>query len=309
MLRLTLATAALAPLTATSLALAQPAPVDIAPARTAELSMSDSGGDVRSYTRDWLVGPPGWDVGGELRFLTSDIGLADRPLKLTDVGIVRARLRYTASRRIEVHAAVDALAKQPAYSDSSPFQGVSAGLKIAMTRKWALAAGFAGGPTLGDDGLWGNGATQMVYRSHPDETLSFQVAAGAQATAVAPERGANQWLTEATAGGNVMLHTPNGWFGAWLGAGLAVPVVSTRGLEPNTRLDVSIGTVYAVVPQWDVYAEAAIVDRGDAGMPATMLPILDGGFDQKQLTVGIVRRFDGRRSRGPDRDALQMAKR
>ena len=289
-------------------ALAQPPP-DSQPARSYDAA-EISTGDVRSATRDWLVGPPGWDVGGELRFITSSLGLVEgRALKLTDIGILRARLRYTASKRIELFASVDALAKQPSYSDSLPFQGATLGLKVAVSRKWALTAGVSGGPTLGDDGAWGDGATQVVYRSHPDETLSFQVSGGAKATALRFDDAPDQWLTEATAGGNVMLHTPNGWFGAWLGANLAVPVVASDHLDPNTRLDLTIGTVYAVVPAWDVYAEASIFDRGDAGMPGTMLPILDGGFDQKQIVIGVVRRFDGKQSSRRGNDALMLSAR
>ncbi|MBK9034586.1 MAG: hypothetical protein IPL61_25515 [Myxococcales bacterium] len=260
------------------------------------------GGDMRASTRDWLVGPPGWDVGGELRFITSDLGLADgRALKLTDVGLVRARVRYTAARRVELFGSIDALAKQPAYADSAPLQGITAGLKVAVSRAWALSATASGGPTLGDDGQWGTGGTAVVYRSHPDQTLSFQVAGGASATALRMDATPDQWLTELTAGGQIMFHTPNGWWGTWLGASIAVPVAASADLDPNTRLDVSVGSVYAVAPTWDIYLEGSIVDRGDAGMAATMLPILDGGFDQRQLVVGVVRRFDGARDHGRGR--------
>jgi len=287
-------------------ALADP-PVE-APVQTAELRIGDAG-DVRANTRDWLVGEPGWDAGGELRFITSDVGLVEgRALKLTDLGIVRARLRYTAGKRVELTGSVDALAKQPSYSDSLPFQGGSLGLKVAVSRTWALTGGVSGGPTLGDDGLWGAGATSVVFRAHPDETLSFQASAGALATGLRFDAAPNAWLTEATVGGNVMFHTPNGWWGTWLGANLAVPVAASGGLEPNTRLDVTIGSVYAVVPQWDIYIEGTIFDRGDEGMAGTMLPILDGGFDQKQLVVGVVRRFDRKPSSSSSRrnDPLMM---
>lgn len=308
MLRLT----SLAILAATSVplaALANPPDGDAGPRSDYETTGLASG-DVRATTRAWLVGPPGWDAGGELRFITSDLGLVDgRALKLTDVGIVRARLRYTASRRIELFGSIDALAKQPSYSDSSPFQGATVGLKVAVSPRWALTAGVSGGPTLGDDGQWGDGATNVVFRSHPDETLSFQVSAGAKATALRFERAPEQWLTEATAGGNVMFHTPNGMWGTWLGANLAVPVVASRALDPNTRLDVTVGSVYAVARDWDVYAEGSIFDRGDAGMAATMLPILDGGFDQRQLVVGVVRRFDRQSSSRRSNDALMIGAR
>ena len=57
------------------------------------------------------------------------------------------------------------------------------------------------------------------------------------------------------------------------------------------RSDFRIGSVYSVVKSWDVYVEYAVIDRGDDTAPRTVLPILDGGFDQRQLTFGIARHF------------------
>jgi hypothetical protein len=266
------------------------------------------GGDVRSYTRDWLVGPPGWDVGGELRLITSDVGLGrgagaqahrrrarprPRPLhrRAPRRAVRRRSTRWPSSRRT---------------ATAGPLQRASLGLKVAVSPTWALATATSGGPTLADDGLWGGAATAMVFRAHPDETLSFQVSGGADATALRFSDAPDQWLTEATAGGTVMFHTPRGEWGTWLGASFAAPVVASDALDPSARLDVTIGSVYALAPAWDVYAEGSIVDRGDADMPATMLPILDGGFDQRQLTVGVVYRME----RGDRRSApLALARR
>jgi hypothetical protein len=264
---------------------------------TAE-AISGTRGDVRANVSDWAVGPPGWDVGGELRLITSDQGLGSEPrLKLSDVGILRARLRATASRRIETVGALDVLAKQPSYTDELVVQGATFGVKVAVTRRWALSTSLAAGPTLDDSGYWGGGGTAMIYRAHPDETLSFQVAAGASATALRlDDGGEDPWLTELSGSGMIMIHSPNGWFGMWLGAGLNVPVVHSDQLDPATRLDLTIGTVYAVVKDWDIYIEAGIFDRGDAGHPATQLPILDGGFDQRTIVIGVTRRFEGKRA-------------
>jgi hypothetical protein len=41
------------------------------------------------------------------------------------------------------------------------------------------------------------------------------------------------------------------------------------------------------VDHWDVFAKVVIIDRGELGMSATQLPILDGGFDQHQLVLGL----------------------
>jgi hypothetical protein len=76
-------------------------------------------------------------------------------------------VRYTAARRVELFGSLDALAKQPAYSDAGPLQRASLGLKLAVSPKWALATATSGGPTIADDGLWGSAATAMVFRAHP----------------------------------------------------------------------------------------------------------------------------------------------
>ncbi len=267
--------------------------------------LSGATGDIRTNVSDWAVGPPGYDLGGELRLITSDQGLGAEPrLKLSDVAIVRARLRATVSRRIETFGAVDILAKQPSYTDELAIQGATFGLKVAVSPKWALSSSLAGGPTLDRSGYWGSGGTAMIYRSHPDETLSFQTSLGASATALGLDDATdNPWLTEATVGGMIMIHAPNGFFGTWLGAGLNVPVVHSDVIDPGTRLDLTVGMVYAVVKEWDIYLEAGIYDRGDKGHPDTQLPILDGGFDQRTIMIGVTRRFDAKSSghrRSPD---------
>ena len=91
-------------------------------------------------------------------------------------------------------------------------------------------------------------------------------------------------------------------WGAWVGLGYAIPVISrgsdpTTGLavDPQPRLDFRIGTVWSVVKEWDLYAEFAVIDRGDMADPATRLPILDGGFDQQQVIFGVTRHIEGKR--------------
>jgi hypothetical protein len=42
---------------------------------------------------------------------------------------------------------------------------------------------------------------------------------------------------------------------------------------------------------WDLYAIYSWIDRGEADRPSTMLPIIDGGFDQQQVVLGVQHRF------------------
>ena len=64
-------------------------------------------------------------------------------------------------------------------------------------------------------------------------------------------------------------------------------------IDPQPRLDFHAGTVLSIVKEWDLFADFAVIDRGDVANPATRLPILDGGFDQKQIVFGVIRHIDG----------------
>jgi hypothetical protein len=74
--------------------------------------------------------------------------------------------------------------------------------------------------------------------------------------------------------------------------------VSGMSLDPRPRLDINVGAAVRLADMWDLSVELSIIDRGDAADPATRLPILDGGFDQIQVSVGVSRRVDlAKRSR------------
>ena len=65
-----------------------------------------------------------------------------------------------------------------------------------------------------------------------------------------------------------------------------------------------MGTVFSAVRDWDIYTELTFRDRGTTMMPETTMPIADGGFDQRQIVVGIIRRFTP--ARGTSRWALSQ---
>jgi hypothetical protein len=73
-------------------------------------------------------------------------------------------------------------------------------------------------------------------------------------------------------------------------------------VDPQPRLDFRVGTVLSLVKNWDVFAEFAIVDRGDMEDPATRLPIMDGGFDQQQVIFGVTRHIESKRRGRSDDD-------
>lgn len=261
--------------------------------------------DHRSYARDWLVAPPGYNIGGEMRFITAKSAPTGERIRMTDMAILRLRSRWTATRRIELVGSLDFLAKQLDSSDESIPQGGSLGAKIATSRTLAIAAGLSGGPTLGGDGFWGSVGTSAVHRSRIEKFIAFQVGGGALATGVdADMMGARQWQADATMSSELVFHMPRGEFAMWTGVDMAFPIVHSGDIDPSSRLDLTLGAVYAAVHDWDIYAELSFRDRGTTMMPETILPIADGGFDQQQIVVGIVRRFTP--ARGTTRWALSQ---
>jgi hypothetical protein len=259
--------------------------------------------DRRSYAKDWLVAPPGWTFGGEMKFITADSSLfgGSQGLKFADLAILSLSTRITASKRVELSGSLDVLAKQPDGSGEPLPQGGSLGMKVATSRTVALTAGVSGGPTLGVDGLWGRAGAGVIHRSHIEQFIAFQVGAGASATALRFDAMASQWQADVVGSSELVFHTLRGEWALWGGLGLALPAAHSEGIDPSTRLDVTVGTVFSAVRDWDLFAEFTLRDRGTTDMPGTVLPIADGGFDQRQVIVGIVRRFT---ERGTSRWAL-----
>jgi hypothetical protein len=109
--------------------------------------------------------------------------------------------------------------------------------------------------------------------------------------------GSRAWFAELTTTGSIVFRAPDGIAAAWLGFGFAFPLAhhgdlpGIGALDPRVRSDFRVGGVLSFIKHWDIYGEYAVLDRGDYASPATMVPILDGGFDQQQLTFGIVRHF------------------
>jgi len=64
------------------------------------------------------------------------------------------------------------------------------------------------------------------------------------------------------------------------------------------------------VNKWDLFAELAIVDRGDLSNPATRLPVIDGGFDQRQVLFGVTRHLESTKKRyHPNYDEYEVSSR
>lgn len=274
--------------------------------------------DYRSQASDWMIMPEGWyTVSGQMSFLTAPEsplgGTTDGQVRFTDVVMLGLEARTAVGKRLEFAASLDILPKQPSFTDESIWQRLSFGGRAGFKKRYAAFADVSAGPLLGAEGLWGAGAAGLQVRKSIHETLVFQLSGGASFTGLAPEGMSamddSAWFVEAITGGEMVFRVPNGMMAGWVGTQLRFPIVDGQSgmgptLDPHTRANVNLGIVLSYIDNWDIFALVSVVDRGDLVEPQTTLPILDGGFDQTQLVVGLTRRFQ--RDKAPPNQPLMM---
>ncbi|WP_437965877.1 hypothetical protein WMF04_40600 [Sorangium sp. So ce260] len=262
---------------------------------------------VRAQSLDSLLLPAGGlEVGGEMTLVTSELSLRGAPddegLAFTDVGLLSLSSRYSFGP-VELAASMALLVKQPSYRDDFVPQNGSLSGRVALGDGQALTLRLAGGPLLDDLGLWEGAELLLGAKRSVHSTLVFQGALGGAFTHLSYAEDTAQpfWLGEIVVDAETILRTPSRAFSMWIGADLRFPVVHNPDrqdpdpsgfLAPTTRLNVYLGGAYSYVDDWDLYVRFAVLDRGDTAEPWTMVPILDGGFDQQQLTLGVIHRWD-----------------
>lgn len=253
--------------------------------------------------------PLGWELGGSLDFMTSDAGLMDRRLKFTDVVLFRVHGLVALGARGELFAGVDLLPKQPSYTNERVWQGALLGASYRFTPVVSAYARGQGGPGLSRDGYWASGEAAAQSRVDvAEKTLFWESSLGGTYTQLFPDEPVDRRLLEAEllAASGIAVRDKRGAFAAWLSFTLHFPLLgrpapgapdpaSGRALDPQTRVGLSFGMVLGVSRSLDLFTEIQILDRGDRDAPATMLPILSGGFDQNRIVFGFNRRFGARR--------------
>ncbi len=269
-----------------------------APAMAESLTASGgSGGSARSMANDWLMPARGYQLGTSLSYLMSDGGFGDRGLKFSDVAFLRLDGRVVLKGKAEVFGGIDLLPKQPTFTDDSVFEGAHLGARIKLKKWLAADVRVDEGALMNRVGLYGSAHAGLFARRVMHQSLVFQGSLGGAWSPMRFDAGNTAWFAEVQTAGDVVLRLPEGWAAFWVGFGFAFPVAhkgevpGVGAIDPQVRSDFRIGSVYSVVKSWDVYVEYTIIDRGDDTAPRTVLPVLDGGFDQKQLTFGIARHF------------------
>lgn len=274
-------------------------------------TLTVQGSSPRGVAEDYLVLPSGGELGAQMRFVTS------KSLEFTDLALFGLSGRYSIFSKLELSANVDLLPKQPSDSHEKAWQSVGGGLRSPLGKHVALSVTGAGGHLMAHEGMWTREAMTLEWKKPIHDVLAFDVQAGVDGLGMqAPNTRDSAFLTELGVSTSALFSLDRKW-GAWGGITYAVPVQHsgndpTTGvaIDPQPRLDFHAGTVLSLVKEWDLYADFSVIDRGDLANPATRLPILDGGFDQKQIVFGVIRHIEGKKPSVSDYDdSIQLSQR
>lgn len=246
-------------------------------------------------------------VGADLSFLTADAGLDGEQLRFTDVVLFRPRARYTAGNRVELFAGTTLLPKQPSFTDELAWQSGHLGALIGLGGRLAAFAQAAGGALTDGAGWWAGFDAGVQARKSLDEIIVLQGALGGATSLLFFDQDTEEafWFAELAAHGEILFQAPDEILAGWIGVDYRVPVahapdapdpLSGGYLDPQPRVNFHLGFALTFLDDWDLFTVLAILDRGDVADPATTLPILEGGFDQRHFVFGLLRRFQTRRS-------------
>lgn len=258
-------------------------------------------GSKRGVADNYLVLPSGGELSGQMRFLVAQPVFSDERVRFSDLALFGLGGRWSILPRLEISATVDLLAKQPSYTDEKPWQSVGVGLRTPIANHVAVSLSGAGGHLIDHSGMWTKQALAVQWRKPVMDLVRFDLTATVDSVQLTAPDAPSAVIGEVGVGANVLFRAPRVW-GGWVGLGYAIPVIA-RGSDPTTgmavdpqpRLDLRVGTALSISQEWDLYAELAVVDRGDLSVPSTRLPIIDGGFDQQQIVLGVVRHFESTR--------------
>lgn len=254
-----------------------------------------------------IVMPSGHlEVAGEMAFVISKASPYAERMALTDLALFRLNLRRSFADWLELYGGMDALPKQPTSTDAAPFQGVHLGVQAEFAKGFGASLGVAAGPLFGADGVFYRSGPGLCWKPTVSEYLRFVVGAG-NAWTILDYQGATSpafWLGEVVTHAETQFGDENA--SMWVGMDYAVPFASrprrsapdaVHGyLDPQVRLSLEVGGAMSLhADGWNVYASYTIIDRGELDKPATTLPILDGGFDQQQIAIGVEYRFEPKR--------------
>ncbi len=236
------------------------------------------------------------ELGGELLLITADRDLSGEELRFTDVALFPLHVRASVARWLELSGQTTLLVKHSESMDEPVWQGGELGVRIPFGSVFAGTVRLGGGPLMFHSGKFWAEESSLMAKLPANEWMRFELRAGYLLTALRYSGAAtgSSSIHEVMGHAEVQFGAEGG--GAWLGIDYYVPVASTtraEALDPNVRLNLELGCVLSPEhTDWDLYVSYAVVDRGNVERPGTTLPILNGGFDQRQWLLGVQYHFD-----------------
>lgn len=275
-----------------------------------DVSLGHDSGSMRSRATNRMTMPPGvGTLGGSVAFITAGQvptgQLGDEPMGFTDAVLLNLDGRYSFGD-VEWFAATSLLPKQPGGSGELVWQSARTGVRWGFADHFASWLGASTGAMLSNAGWWSSADLGLEARGSVHPTIVFSGKLGLTAGGLFPDSrdgGTDPlWHASILTGAEVILRAPD-YFAFWVSTDFHFPIWANPDappeggagpfLDPQTRANFRIGAVLSYVSDWDLYAEYTVLDRGEADEAATTLPVLDGGFDQQQLIIGVVKRFGG----------------
>jgi hypothetical protein len=291
---------------------AAPASAQHQPAPSAAESVGSTRQAPRAFVTDQTVIPDYWHIAAEVARVSGPELHGQTPFRLGDYTRLSLDGRLALGEHLELAAGVSLPPKRSEVTEVPTILGGFLRARLALGPRSSLfAQGFAERllPLLHprDDGAWAVGAVGLDAREYVDRQrrwLAFAGTLGATGgRTLAAGAGGVPWLVEAQAGGDVHVTAmdDDGNDGLGLAAGIvfAYPVahggrafwmVDAPALRPQTRADAHVSAYATFSTGWDITLKVLFLERGDANVPETILPVLSGGYDQRQLIVGVTYR-------------------
>jgi hypothetical protein len=270
---------------------------------------SYGGSPVAKMSESAILPPNRLELGGELVFITADRAppaLVDsdgtpadkNPIDFSDVALLPLHARFAPADWIEVSAGAELLVKQSEAMSEPVWQNADAAVRIPFGSVFAGSVHGAYGLLTEDQGAWWQVESSLLAKPSSLDWLRFELRLGHAVTGLSfTDASAPVWLEELMTHAEIQFGEEEGGF--WIGVDYYVPVAhespggAAPEIDPNVRLNLELGCVLS--PQktgWDFYVGYAVVDRGNVEHPETTLPILNGGFDQRQWLLGVQHHFD-----------------
>ena len=256
--------------------------------------------DHRALARHALIAPEdSLRLALQTSLVTADGDLTEllgvRELELTDLVLLTLSGAYSVDGKVELLVAGRLAPKQPLGAGAPLFQRAALGARVGLCPNVAATLELAAGPTLGRGPGFAEASLGLVGRYPAARSLVFDGSVGLGGLALS--RG-ERWagLAEVLAGFDAILQS-RGKAGLAIGVAFAFPFVTRQAMEPlrpQTRVNVHATGVVALAERWDLWLQIAVLDRGELSAPNTVLPVLDSGFDQRQLSLGVAYRSAGR---------------